>query len=146
MDVGGAYSNTKAQVDALEELRRKLPDPSVAVPSPVEKAQSGRARRLGPDQVQQLITGYRSGETVYQLGARFGIERRTVSAILHRNNVPMRRRGLSAEQIDDAIHLYKLGWSLARIGQRLGVDPTTVLNKLRRLGIPTRDTHGRPRA
>ncbi|WP_084525664.1 hypothetical protein [Nocardia vaccinii] len=83
---------------------------------------------------------------MYELGARFGIERRTVSDILHRHEVPMRRKGLSAEQADDAIHLYNLGWSLARVGQHLGVDPTTVLAKLRERGIPTRDVHGRPRA
>ncbi len=83
---------------------------------------------------------------MYQLGARFGIERRTVSATLHRHGVPMRRRGLAPEQIDDAIHLYNLGWSLARVGRHLGVDSTTVLAKLRQRGIPTRDAHGRPRA
>jgi hypothetical protein len=82
---------------------------------------------------------------VYELGDRFGIERRKVSNILHRHGVPMRRRGLSPDQVDDAIHLYNLGWSLARVGQHLGVNHTTVLNKLRERGIPTRDTHGRPR-
>ena len=136
----------KAQVDALEQLRRKLPGPSGIVRPPVAKSRTCRARRLGPDQVRDLIAGYRSGEAVYQLGGRFGIERRTVSAILHRNGVPMRRRGLSVEQVDDAIHFYTLGWSVARIGQRPGVDPTTVLTKLRQRGVPTRDTHGRPRA
>jgi hypothetical protein len=35
---------------------------------------------------------------VYELGARFGVERRTVSNILHRHDVPMRRRGLSPDQ------------------------------------------------
>jgi hypothetical protein len=73
------------------------------------------------------------------------IERRTVSNILHRHGVAMRRRGLSPDQVDDAIHLYTLGWSLARVGDHLGVNHTTVLNKLRERGIPTRDTHGRPR-
>jgi len=53
---------------------------------------------------------------VYELGARFGIDRRTVSNILHRHGVPMRRRGLSPDQVDDAIHLYHLGWSLTRVG------------------------------
>ncbi|MGF6885626.1 hypothetical protein ABIA39_008387 [Nocardia sp. GAS34] len=78
---------------------------------------------------------------MYQLGAQFGIERRTVSEILHRHHVPIRRRGLSPEQVDDAIHLYNLGWSLARIGRHLGVEHTTVLAELsgRRtteIGIP----------
>lgn len=76
----------------------------------------------------------------------FDIEQRTVSNILKRHEVPMRRRGLSPEQLDDAIHLYNLGWSLARVSGHLGVDHTTVLTKLRERGIPTRDTHGRPRA
>jgi hypothetical protein len=58
---------------------------------------------------------------VYELGARFGIERRTVSAILHRHGVPMRRRGLSPEQVDHATHLYNLGWSLARVDDHLDV-------------------------
>jgi hypothetical protein len=47
--------------------------------------------------------------TTYELGARFGIDRRTVSAILHRHGVQMRRRSLSASQVDDAIHLYTRG-------------------------------------
>ena len=92
-----------------------------------------------------MISGYQSGATVSELGDRFGIERRTVSSILHRRGVPMRRRGLSPDQVDDAIHLYSLGWSLARVGDHLGVNHTTVLNKLRERGIPTRDTHGRSR-
>lgn len=83
---------------------------------------------------------------MYELGNRFGIERRTVSNILKRHDVPMRRRGLSPEQVDTAIHLYNLGWSLARVGGHLGVDHTTVLTKLRERGISTRDTHGRPRS
>lgn len=58
------------------------------------------ARRLGPDQVEQLIADYESGATVYELCDRFGIERRTVSSILHRLGVPMRRRGLSPDQTD----------------------------------------------
>lgn len=82
---------------------------------------------------------------MYELGAQFGIERRTVSNILHRHDVLMRRRGLSPDQVDDAIHLYHLGWSLARVGQHLGVDHTTVLATVRQHDIPTRDTHGRPR-
>lgn len=82
---------------------------------------------------------------MYDLGDRFGIERRTVSNILHRHNVQMRRCGLSTDQIDHAVHLYNLGWSLERVGQHLGIVHTTVLAKLRERGIPTRDTHGRPR-
>ena len=146
VEVRGSYSNTKDQVRALEELREKLPSLDTPEPPSIKRDRPGRARQLDTDQVEQLITGYRSGATVYELGDRFGVERRTVSNILHRHDVPMRRRGLSPDQVDHAIHLYDLGWSLARVGDRLGVNHTTVLNKLRERGIPTRDTHGRPRS
>jgi site-specific DNA recombinase len=145
VDLGGTYYNTKPQVEALEALLRKLPDATEPAPSPVDRPTPRRARQLDADQVQELIAGYQAGATVYELGARFGIERRTVSNILHRHQVPMRRRGLSPDQVDEAIHLYNLGLSLARVGQHLGVNHTTVLTKLRERGVPTRDTHGQPR-
>jgi transposase-like protein len=145
VDLGGAYYNPKDQVRALETLCEKLPSLDAPEPATAKRDRPRRARQLDSDQVQQLIACYQSGATVYELGDRFGIERRTVSNILQRHGVPMRRRGLSPDQVDDAIHLYSLGWSLARVGQHMGVDHTTVLNRLRERGIPTRDTHGRPR-
>lgn len=73
-----------------------------------------------------------SGQTVYELAAEFGIERRTVSAHLHRRGVPMRRRGLSLAQKEEAFALRDRGWSLAQIGARFDVTPGTILNCLRR--------------
>ena len=105
---------------------------------------SSRHYRLDPDQTQQLIASYRAGSTVYQLAEEFGIERRTVSAILHRHDVPMRRRGLTDDQIDDAERLYHHGWSLARIGDRMNVTADTVRTRLLERGATMRDTHGRP--
>lgn len=145
MDLGGTYYNTNTQVEALETLLRKLPDSATPAQPSVDRAEPGRARQLDTDQVQALIQGYTAGVTTYELDDRFGIDRRTVTAILRRHGVEMRRRGLSPGQVDDAIHLYNSGWSLAQVGERLGVEPTTVLNRLRERGIPTRDTHGRAR-
>lgn len=142
----GTLRNTKPQVEALETVLQKLPDPTAPAPPPIERPKPRRARRLDADQIQELIAGYQAGATVYELGDRFGIERRTVSNILKRHDVPMRRRGLSPEQVDDAIHLYNLGWSLVRVGGHLGVDHTTVLTKLRERGIPTRVSHERLRS
>ncbi len=88
-------------------------------------------KRLDPASVDALVDGYLSGQTVYELAAEFGIERRTVSAHLHRRGVPMRRRGLSLAQKEGALTLRDRGWSLARIGARFDVAPGTVLNGLR---------------
>jgi hypothetical protein len=128
VDLVGRYYNTNAQVEALEMLLRKLPDPTAPAPASADRPKPGRARQLDIDQIQALIQGYTMGATTYELGHRFGIDRRTVSTILHRHGVEKRRRGLSPDQVDDAIRLYESGWSLARIGEHLKVDPTTVLN------------------
>jgi hypothetical protein len=146
VEVREAYYNPKDQVKALEQLREKLPSLGTLLSAPVEEDCPRRARRLGTEQIQELIAGYQSGSTVYELGERFDIERRTVSNILHRHGVTMRRHGLSPNQVDHAIHLYNLGWSLARVGERQDVAHTTVLAVLRERGIPTRDGHGRPRS
>jgi DNA-binding transcriptional ArsR family regulator len=145
VDPGGHYYNTKRQVSELEALLRKLPDPTQPLHRAPKRRIPGTAKQLDPEQVKELIVGYQAGATVYQLGDRFGIERRTVSQHLHRHGVPMRRRGLSPGQIDEAVQLYEAGWSLARIGGKLGVDPTTVLTKLRERHVRTRDTRGRDR-
>jgi hypothetical protein len=140
-----AYYNPKDQVKALEQLREKLPSLDTLLPTTAKRDRPRRARQLGADQIQELIAGYQSGSTVYELGAQFGIERRTVSTILHRHGVSMRRCGLTPEQVDDAIHLYKLGWSLSRIGTRMSVTADTVRKRLIEHGMTMRDTHERPR-
>jgi hypothetical protein len=93
--------------------------------------------------VKQLMDGYRAGGTVYQLGEQFGIDRRTVGAILKRNGVVTRGGGLSPTQIDEAVELYESGWSLARIAERVGVTPTTVHRRLRDPGVRMRAPCGR---
>lgn len=145
MDLGGAYSKLEQQVSELEALIKKLPNPSDRLRRAPKRRVPGTARQLEAEQVQELIAGYQAGATVYDLGRQFGIERRTVSKVLHRNGVSMRRRGLSAEQIDESVRLYEGGWSLAQIGRKLSVDPTTVLTKLRERGVRMRDAHGRER-
>lgn len=107
MDLGGPYYNTKTQVEALETLIQKLPDTTTTAQPPVKRPKPRRARQLDADRIAELITGYQTGSTVYELAARFSIERRTVSTILHRHHVPMRRRGLSPDQVETAVHLYQ---------------------------------------
>jgi len=110
-----------------------------------DRTDGNRHYRLDDAQNQQLIASYQAGSTVYQLADQFDINRRTVSAILHRHDVPMRRRGLTNSQIDDAERLYRQGWSLARIGNSMGFTADTVRARLLERGVTMRDTQGRPR-
>ncbi len=82
VEVRGAYSNTHEQVSALETLRQQLPDLEAPLQPTPKRQPPSRAKQLNAEHVQELIEGYRSGAIVYELGNQFGIERRTVSAIL----------------------------------------------------------------
>lgn len=104
-------------------------EPRSASSGPVPGVQQVQ-KRLEAASVDALVDGYVAGQTVYELAAEFGIERRTVSAHLHRRGVPMRLRGLSLAQKEEAFALRDRGWSLARIGARFDVSPGTVRTHL----------------
>ena len=130
MDLGGAYYNPRPQVEALEKLLRKLPDPGAPAPPPVERYKPGRIQHLPPDQVEKLIAGYQAGATVYELGAQFKIDRKTVSRTLRRHHIPMRRTSLRPEQVNEAARLYQDGWSTAHIAEHLNTHQRTVQRRL----------------
>lgn len=135
MDPGGAYSNPKAQVTALRRLMSKLPmGESSETPGRARKPsdQRRRVKKLTPVREAGVVTAYTAGATVYQLAAQFGIDRKTVSRMLRRHNVPMRRSGLTPTDIADARQLRADGWTLRRIGDHFGVDPRTVSRCLRK--------------
>ena len=143
VDLGGAYYNPKPQVEALEKLLRKLPDPGTPAPPPTKRPKPGRIRRLEPDHIAQLVARYQAGATVYELGDQFGIDRKTVSRTLRRHDVPMRRAGLQPDQVEGCT-TYKKGWSTAHIAERMNTDQRTVQRRLSEQGITMRGTHRQP--
>ena len=146
VDLRGTYYNTKPQVEALEKLLRKLPDPTAPAALTIKPRRPGRIRHLEPDQVEKLVAGYQAGATVYKLGDQFGIDRKTVSRILRRHDVPMRRTGLLPEQVDEAARLYDDGWSTALIAEHMNTDQRTVQRRLGEHGVTMRGRHEPPRS
>jgi DNA-binding NarL/FixJ family response regulator len=92
---------------------------------------------LAPDEVAELVAGYRCGRTSYELAAEFKIARQTVSEHLHRHGVPMRRQGLTEAQVAEAIRLRKQGLTLKAISDHFEVCIDTVRDRLRRMGVAT---------
>ncbi|MGX1770840.1 helix-turn-helix domain-containing protein [Nocardia brasiliensis] len=115
-------------------------------PQGLTSAAPKRMRRLSEEERTSLAADYRSGMTVYELAAKYGTDRSTVSNHLKRMGVEMRRQGLSEGQIEEAVRLYvEQRWSLVRIAGKLGVDHGTVWNRLRERRVRMRDTQGRER-
>jgi hypothetical protein len=138
----GRYLNPSDQGERLHDLVQMVPSRPKTVNSRTPKA---IYRRLRPEQVEQLVVGYKTGSTVYQLAEQFRINRGTVSRLLEREGVPRRGHPLSPTQVGQATELYAAGLSLVNVGKRLGCDGSTVHLALRRAGVRMRDCQGRER-
>jgi DNA-directed RNA polymerase specialized sigma24 family protein len=86
---------------------------------------------------------YRDGQTIKEVAVGYGIHRTTVTALLSRQGVKLRRTGLTSEEIPEVALLYKEGWSLARLGARFDVNAATVWRALREAGIAMRSPNER---
>jgi DNA-binding IclR family transcriptional regulator len=94
-------------------------------------------------EITELINAHEQQASVKELAQRFGIHRLTVTALLRRDGVELRRTGLAPVDIQVAASLYGQGWSLARLGAKFGVDSTTVWRALRTAGMLMRSPNQR---
>ena len=140
MDLSGP--NTKKCKELLDRVRRAKSSQSASNnEAPLRNLQ--HQVRLNDIEVACLCKAYREGATVYELAARFGCHRNSVSKHLKRNGVKMRLQPLSEGQILKAIELYESGLSLTKVSGLLEVCAGTVHARLRERGVIMRDSHGR---
>jgi lambda repressor-like predicted transcriptional regulator len=135
----GYYSSQTFWTNRVKEALASRPRVTTA------RTQRVKVRKLTSDEVSELVAGYKTGASVYELARQFAIHRVTVSEHLHRRGIEMRRQGLDLRQVDEAAWLYEQGWSLARIASKDEVDPATVWRALRARSVHMRDTQGRVR-
>ena len=83
----GCYSKRTSWTKCL----RNLADLSLGDRSRAVRRLRRRVVTLSAAEIADLVDGYRSGTTVYELANRFKIHRTTVSQHLHRQHMPMRR-------------------------------------------------------
>jgi transposase len=127
---------------SLVELLPLLKSPSPRIRQSVQNRKQGQTR-LEAEAVSELIQRYQAGETVYQLSEEFDVHRQTVSAILKRSGVRLRRSRLRENEVNRAIELYARGLSLVQVAGQIGRTASTIRRVLRDQGVPTRDSHGR---
>jgi DNA-directed RNA polymerase specialized sigma24 family protein len=71
----------------LQDNPNESTKPEGSLAKPARQVQ----RRLKPAEEEAAVAAYLSGLTVYEVGAKFSIHRTTVSAILKRKQIKMRR-------------------------------------------------------
>ncbi len=104
-------------------------------------------RRLGPDEVTELVDAYRQGVPVEELAASFRINRTTVLGHVRRHGVPKRdRRALRQDDVERAVKLYPEGRSADWVAAELWVVPSTVRRALKDAGVTLRPRGRQPTA
>jgi hypothetical protein len=98
-------------------------------------------KRLGPDQVAQLVTDYQLGQPTTALMVTYGLGKGTVLNLLRAEGVPLRNQGICLQDLPEAIRLYEQGWSLLRVGEHFSCDGETVRKTLRTAGVVIRQPH-----
>ena len=126
----------------LGALLSKASDSSTSDVGGPDRSPRQAQLRLEPAEVDRLVDQYRSGATVRELAAEFGVGRTTVSAHLERRGLPRRYNRLGGDALVEAGRLYRDGWSLARLGERYNVDAGTVRRALLKSGVQTRPRRG----
>ncbi len=74
---------------------------------------------------------YVDGATVYEIGAEFRVDRRTVAERLKKSGVLLRGQSPSEDAIIAMVALHDLGLSMFEIGKKLGFCYNTVRTYLR---------------
>lgn len=83
-------------------------------------------KQLSPAFVDQLVTEYRAGASVYELQKRHGVHRSTVAKHLKHQGIALGVQPLSSDEIARARELYEQRLPLNAIGRAMGRDPKTI--------------------
>lgn len=146
--VGPACKKSGGLLPPLEKLQ-KLAELAAVAPadSDADLDETGRSclvrRRLGDEQVAELVELYRSGVGTPALSERFGISKPSVLKLLHDRGVRMRRQPLTKTQRARAVQLYEEGLAIKPIAEALGSSFGAVHRVLKAEGVKLRPRPGR---
>jgi DNA-binding transcriptional ArsR family regulator len=112
--------------------------PKQVVSESYERRHCKTARQLRSSEIDALALAYRSGSTVYELAAQFGIHRSTVGQHLRACGVDTTPPGISLDDVPTVVRLYQEGWSLAKLSEKFDTTDNTVSRRLRAAGVVMR--------
>lgn len=101
-------------------------------------------RRLAPGHVDELVTRYRSGESIDGLARTYRVNRTTVISHLERRGVQRRKvvRKMTDDAVAKAAARYAEGLSLVAVANEVGVCDRTLRREFRQAGVPVRARRG----
>lgn len=99
-----------------------------------------RQTRLSDEKVAALMQEYLAGSQIVDLARSYGINRKTTTALLRKNNVAMRPRYpvMDSDQIEEAARRYDSGSSFSSLAKTYRVHPATLKKYLVEAGVVPR--------
>lgn len=132
-----------SHANKIDDLSNELSDEGLMEATQRKTSSSRKPQpRVSSFKEKRIVAAYCSGHTVYEIAEANEIHRVTVSQVLKRAGVKMRRQPPEPEEVAEMARLYESGLSLVKVGDRLGFNATTVRANLRRAGIAMRGTNG----
>lgn len=139
VEVLGRYSNHSEQGERLKALLEIVLQAGDSVNPQTTKR---TCRRMGRNEIAELIHAYQAGGRVANLADQFQVDPSTITSLMHRHGIRLRYPALIPEEVESAAQLYESGLSVAVVAGHFGVDASTVWRYLSRAGVQMRDTHG----
>lgn len=134
------YKNEKTMTDIAKDFKC-----SVAVidrifkEHNIQKKQKGLSKRkLSKVQEQEVIKLYEKGKTIKLIAKRYDVNIVTISSILKRNNVEIRKiiiKKIFPEQEKEIIELYNKAWSLEEMSSKLNLAKSIITRILKEKDI-----------
>ena len=127
VEVLGCYSNrARFKIDKLNIIRDALDQidtaeirhPPAKKPRPAQRYRL--ADRFTPEELNQLVTRYKAGETSTALARESGIAKSTFLRLLAERGVGTRPRGLTPAKEEEILRLRKQGMIIREIAKRVG--------------------------
>lgn len=132
VEVLGCYSNRASfKIDKLNIIRdaldridaAELRRPPAKKPRPTQRYRL--TDRFTPEELDQLVTRYKAGETSTALARESGISKSTFLRLLAVRGVGTRPRGLTPAKEEEILRLRKQGMVIREIAKRVGCSYDT---------------------
>ncbi len=109
-------------VDALRRAQTSTAQRGDFLPSgtPVKGSRRALSLRLGPDQLNTIVTRYEAGETTTALAREYAISHSSILRLFKQRNIQTRVRGLTPEKEREVLRLRTQGLIIRDIARQVG--------------------------
>jgi DNA invertase Pin-like site-specific DNA recombinase len=127
-----------SHANELRKVHRHLSSRLTGDAPPAPRGSKRKSQpRLSEEKTLEIVSDYEAGKTVYEIASTHNCHRVTVSAVLKRRGLTLRRTSPTPAQVDEMVRLYESGLPLAKVGEHFGINASTVLAQFRKVGAET---------